>query len=209
MSAKGADFEETALDLLAPFAEKRGDTVERVGGESETGTSKKGDLNYRFGANTGLVAIEAKNRKINSIRSFTDELLKGVRNRGAGFGILLVRDMDHLPKSIGEWHFDISPDGVGFIITHAGLIELSLKFAHARLRYAASEIAGVDVSALRVLVSAMTTKLKEASGIRGNLTALETTIEKIREQLDGIVDTVRDHLEEFEEQIAKGESKIG
>lgn len=209
MSAKGDDFEAAALDLLAPFAEKRGDTVERVGDEAETGTSKKGDLNYRFGSNAGLVAIEAKNKKITSIRAFTDELLKGVRNRGAGFGILLVRDADHLQKSIGEWHFDISPDGVGYIITHAGLIELSLKFAHARLRYAAAEVAGVDASALRVLVNAMTTKLKEASGIRGNLTALETTIEKIRLQLDSIVDTVRDHLEDFEEQIARGEPKAG
>lgn len=206
MSAKGDDFEEAALELLSPFAEKRGDTVERVGTEAGSGSNKKGDLNYRFHGNEGLVAIEAKNQKVASVPKFTDGLLSAVRNRHAGFGILVVRDVDQLPKGLGEWHFDISTDGIGYIFTHSGLLELSLKFAHARLRYASAEVAGVDVSALKVLIDAVTKKLKDAGSIKSNLTAIESTVETIRQQLEGMIGEIKMHMDTIDAEIAKARS---
>ncbi|MBK8206455.1 MAG: hypothetical protein IPK87_06600 [Planctomycetes bacterium] len=206
MSHKGDDFEEAAFDLLTPFAQKRGDTVERVGTEAESGSNKKGDLNYRFSGNGGLVAIEAKNKKIDSIPKFTKELLAAVRNRSAGFGILVVRDVEHLQTSIGDWHFDVSPEGIGYIFTHSGLLELSLKFAHARLRYAAAEVAGVDASALKVLIGAVEKKLKDASNIRRNLTDIENTVGAIRGQIDEMTGEIKSHMEKIGEEIGKAQT---
>ena len=205
MSIKGDDFEEAALELLTPFAQKRGDIVERVGTEVETGTSKKGDLNYRFNGNGGLVAIEARNKKVDSMPKFTKDLLGAVRNRAAGFGILVVRDADHLPKSVGDWQFDTSPDGIGYIFTHAGLLELSLKFAQARLRYAAAEVAGVDVSALKILIAAVEKKLRDASNIKRNLTEIETTVKAIRDQLDEMTNEVKSHMAQIGAEVAKAQ----
>lgn len=206
MSHKGDDFEEAAFDLLAPFAQKRGDTVERVGTEAESGSNKKGDLNYQFSGNGGLVAIEARNKKIDSMPKFTKDLLGAVRNRSAGFGILVVRDAEHLPKGIGDWHFDVSPDGTGYIFTHSGLLELSLKFAQARLRYAAAEVAGVDASALKVLIGAVERKLKDASNIRRNLTEIVTTVDVIRGQIDDMTGEIKSHMEKISEELAKAQA---
>ncbi|MBX3473097.1 MAG: hypothetical protein KF754_01795 [Planctomycetes bacterium] len=206
MSAKGDDFEAAALELLTPFAEKRGDSVWRVGTEVEVGASKKGDLNYSFSGNAGLVAVEARNKDVDSIPKFTKDLLGAVRNRNAGFGILVVRDAAHLPKSLGEWHFDVSPDGIGYIFTHSALLELSLKFAHARLRYTVAEVAGVDVSALGVLVSAVAKKLKDATTIKKNLTAIETTVSAIRTQLDDMTGEINSQMQKIEAEVDRARS---
>jgi hypothetical protein len=101
---KGKDFEDVLEELLGPIVKAHmGDMLIRTGAEiGELTDSKKGDFVININGSAQLrIVIEAKDMKTIATTTINSEIEEGLKNRSAQFGILVIKWIEALPRSVG------------------------------------------------------------------------------------------------------------
>lgn len=101
---KGRDFEEVLEELLGPIVKAHmGDMLIRTGDTiGELTDSKTGDFVINInGSSQFKIVVEAKDVKTIATTTINTEIETALKNRSAQFGILVVKWIEALPKSVG------------------------------------------------------------------------------------------------------------
>lgn len=194
---KGYVFEDAVDNALQDIARSFGDIVTFVGKEQGETKGKAGDFVYEDAKLAKKIVIEARSRNITSLSTSITDLKKSMANRGAEYGIYLVENQDQLQKQIGIWNE--YPDGK--IITYAGLLEVAIKVAKARLAIEKSESQGVDVGGVRQNLNKILDSLKKLSSIRRQVTnikgsgvEIERLADEIQAEIQGLTRLIDEEL---------------
>lgn len=101
---KGRDFKDILEDLLGNIVKIHlGDMLIRTSDEiGELTGSKKGDFVINVNGSSELkIVVEAKDMQTISTPKINAEIDEGLKNRSAKFGILVIKWIEALPKSVG------------------------------------------------------------------------------------------------------------
>jgi hypothetical protein len=206
-TAKGRTFEEAVFEAVETIAAGQGDDCDAVG-DLRGATGKTGDVVVAIdacrGPARGRVVFEAKNSKLSKPKAF-EELDRGMRQRDADFGVLVVPVEDKLPaktRQLHEYNGDkllvaYDPDGGGRLA-----LEVAYSLARSRVLMTRSDGDGLDAGALRDAVERTLGSMEDVRKIKQQLTGAESSIGSAREILDAMAARVRGHLTELDELIA-------
>lgn len=200
-SAKGFEFEDELFSRLQAIAVPYSDAVEEMGVEKEITGSKKGDFLYTVTDLNSKIIIEAKNKEVRQKESLAYMKL-ALESRGCDFGILVSKTADQLQKQIGRWNFY---DNV--IICSADDVEISLRFARFLIQFRKVKTEGVNIGEIKSKIAKLTEEIKKFQAVRTNLTnikqAVDTGVEKIRTDIDGMQAAIKSIFTELETLIDK------
>jgi hypothetical protein len=209
-TAKGRSFEELVAEAIDEIALGQGDVSEAVG-DLKGATGKTGDvvvsIDGAAGPARGRIVFEAKNAKLSTPEA-RKELERGMAERDADFGVLVVPGDDKLPA---RWTELREYDGDKLVVTYdpddgAGVaLDVGYRLARARvlLRRAGGE--GVDAAAIQDLVQRAVAALEDVRRVKSQLTGAETSIENARDILEAMAGQARTHLAEIEALVRAGE----
>lgn len=207
--AKGVDFENQCEEKLEWIAKIHSDKFERTGNEIGKITgSKKGDFVLTLGDIGKKIVFEMKNRKSGlSEKIIREELETAIENRGADYGIFVVKNKDSLPKSIGSFNeYDekqliCAVENDGETMIDGEIIHIAYKWARARLRLEDSKEKKIDATLITAKTGEIRQKIEDMKEIRSQCTNIQNSTESIRKtatdtekeikkQLDEIIDSL-------------------
>ncbi len=195
---KGFDFEDMLHACLEDFARQRGDMVEDVSKcQGELTRSKKGDFIYTVTAMNKKIAIEAKNRKMQTPARLLAEMDETHVNRRADGVIYIHADESQLHRQVGA--FQEYPTNK--IVTHFGLWEIALKIAISRLTIDNAAIEGIDRAAVEKEIDAIKNSLQNfrtiktaAKNILNESNKISSQAEQIQAEISASLENLADLL---------------
>jgi len=196
---KGYEFEDYVYDLLQGLARIEGDIVSDVSKEQGETKRKSGDFTYDVSKLNKRIVIEARSRTITSVKSAITDLQSSKENRSAEYGIYLVENEDQLQKQIGIWNE--YPDGS--IITHAGLLEVAIKVAKARMALDQSDGVDLNINEVRVNLSKIIDSLKKLSTIKRQVTSIRGSSDEIETNATSLQTEIQTLAKMIEAELAK------
>lgn len=217
---KGREFEEYCLREIGRLAHVTGDTVEDTSKTpGSVPNAKKGDLVLAV-AGTGVrIAIELKDVKKISVNEASDVLDGAIENRGADFGLLIVKNREAFPRHMGWFHeFDSTnklavalgseSDGNarGWTI-HREILLIAYKWARARAMANALDVGRVDAKTIAAKMNDIKGSISSMSGIKRQVTTIEKAASNIRSLADEVTDNVNTALDEVSTSIRKTGAK--
>ncbi len=178
---KGFTFEDDLEERLGEIARPFGDEVERVSAKAEPGREKKGDFVYALADGGGRVVIEAKDEPMESLPAWKKLLDVALVARSASYGILVTREPGQLQVQVGTF----AEYEENKLLTSADLLEVAVKWARVRTRFAArATTPGVDAAAVEVQLAKAESELKSLIEAKKGCGAIETAVGAIRARLD-------------------------
>jgi hypothetical protein len=195
---KGYDFEDTLLDYLEKFARLHGDIVEDVSKVSgEVTRSKKGDFVYSVTSLNKTIAIEARNRNMQTPAKTLTEMEETILNRKSDCVLYIYADEYQLHKQVGAFQ-EYPPNK---IVTHFGLWEIALKIAISRLTIESATIEGIDRTAVENEIESVKNSLKNFRTIKTAAKNILNESNKITNQADQIKKDISESLDRLSEII--------
>jgi len=206
-TAKGRSFEEAVFEAVEAIASGQGDDCDAVG-DLRGATGKTGDVVVAIdacrGPSRGRIVFEAKDRKLSKPKAL-EELDRGMRERDAEFGVLVVPAEDRLPartQPLREYNGDKllvawDPDAQGDLT-----LRVAYSLARARVLMTRGDADGIDAGALRDTVERTLGAMEDVRRIKQQLTGAETGIGNARTILDSMAATVRARLVEIDQLLA-------
>jgi Uncharacterized protein conserved in bacteria (DUF2130) len=208
---KGRTFEERVHSALDEMSTARGDVAHHTGGELSEGGGKKGDSLIEIGAVSGpccgRIVFEAKDKRLSKQDAWR-ELNGSMAERGAEYAVLVVAGEEKVPRGREQLY---EYEGNKLIVAvdreePAGIaLETAYRLAVARVLMSRSRELTVDAAGVRDEADAAVAALKEAQRIRSALSGAEKSIGNARSGLDGMVESVRVHLERIDALVADAE----
>jgi hypothetical protein len=210
-TAKGRTFEEAVFEALERLSAARGDTCDAVG-DAPGAAGKKGDVLVAVdacaGPARGRIVFEAKdtrNLSRNVALQYLDESREG---RDADYAVLVVPP-ERLPAK--TWPLrEVNGDKlfVAYDPEEGSALALEVAYTLARARVLAARGAGdgVDAPALGESVDRALARMEDVRSVKQQLTGATTSIERAREILDAMAETVRGHLREIDRLLASGQA---
>lgn len=185
---KGKHFENVCEDILGQVAYHFGDMLENTTGKQGKLTgSKKGDFVVKHAENSKKIVFEVKD--IASISSYQIQrtLSESIENRGASYGILVVKSVESLPKSVG-WFQECGDNMLACALSrqenedtlHVELLLIAYKWARLRIMLQSFKENKVDAGFIEDKVTKIQHKISELRTIRTQCTNIETSSDKIR-----------------------------
>jgi hypothetical protein len=208
-TAKGRTFEELVADELDRMATQQGDVCEAVG-DLQGASGRVGDVVVGIdgcaGPPRGKIVFEAKNSKLSRPKAL-EELDKSLRDRDADFAVLVVSSDDKVPAKMRPLH---EYNGDKMIVTldpdeGALGLELAYSLARARVLMRRSESEGIDAAAVRDTVERAFHALEAVRTVRGQLTGMQTALDRAKGMLDSMAQQVRGHLDHVNELVTTGD----
>lgn len=186
---KGKDFEELCEDLIAGVAHHYSDilldTRDVVGKLTDC---KKGDYVVTVPSNDKKIVFEVKDKAdLKSSPEIQETLKKSMENRGASYGILVIKYVESFPKGVG-WFLEYENNMLACALStkereenlHYELLLIAYKWARARLMLQSFKDSKVDVEFIQNRIERIQQKLRKLSDIKAECTNLETSSTKIR-----------------------------
>jgi hypothetical protein len=204
-SAKGRTFEELVAEAVEAIADGQGDVAEAVG-DLMGATGKTGDIVVSIdacrGPARGRIVIEAKNAKLSSPDA-RRELARGMREREADFGVLVVPGEDKLPAKLRALReFEGDKLVVAWDPDDSDLpLEVGYRLARARVAMKRAEGDEVDAPAIHESVERALNEMDEVRKVKNQLTGAKTNIDKAYELTDAMAERVRASLKEIDELV--------
>ncbi|MFB6188071.1 MAG: DUF2130 domain-containing protein [Halobacteriaceae archaeon] len=205
---KGENFEDDLDELLAQTIRKA-DELQRTG-------EKRGQLDDRFvgdfvitlGETNQDILIEAKNVSNLSKPQIREELEEGIQNRGADYGILVLKNEEAASNYLGAFReFDqqmlyvaISDEETEEYDTRL----LNLAYEWARMRTLSSQLDSgddVDIETIQTKVNEVEDAISNFQNIRTQCTNIRKARDKIEKKLDSIEDDIEDDLDAITREI--------
>jgi hypothetical protein len=206
-TAKGRTFEEAVFEAVESIATAQGDDCDAVG-DLRGATGKTGDVVVAIdacrGPARGRIVFEAKNSKLSKPKAF-EELDRGMRERDANFGVLVVPAHEKLPAKTRPLH---EYNGDKLLVAYDPEaeerlpLEVAYSLARARVLMKRADGDGIDAGALRDTVERALGAMEEVRRIKQQLTGAETGIGNAKSILDDMAARVRAHLSEIDDLLA-------
>ena len=215
---KGREFEEYCLREISQLAHITGDAVEDTSKmQGSVPNSKKGDLVAVIADTGGRIAIEVRNVKKMSMSKALDLLDGTIENRGADFGLLVVKNVEAFPRHMGWFHEFGSTDKLAVALgsesdgatrdwtIHKEILLIAYKWARARAMANALVTERVDAKAIAAKMNIVRESISGLSGIKRQV----TTIEKAAGSIRGMVGKVTDGANATLDDVAASLKKAG
>jgi hypothetical protein len=211
-SAKGRSFEEQVAEAVDAIALAQGDVADAVG-DHKGALGKTGDVLVSIdacnGPARGRIVFEAKNARRSSPEA-RKELSRGMRERDADFGVLVVPAEDKVPARLTPLR---EYEGDKLVVTYepdqgsALALEVGYRLARARVLMKRAGPDGVDSGAVREAVERALAELEDVRKVKSQLTGAKTGIDTAYELIDAIAERVRAQLTEVEALVAGGSAQ--
>ena len=190
------------FEAVDAIASAQGDDCDAVG-DLRGATGRTGDVLVAIdacrGPARGRIVFEAKNSKMSKPKAF-EELDRGMRERDADFGVLVVKADDKLPaktSALREYNGDKLLVAYDPEAGERLPLEVAYSLARARVLMSRSDGDEIDAGALRDTVERALGVMEEVRRVKAQLTGAVTGIDSARSILDGMADRVRAHLREI------------
>ena len=195
---KGYDFENMLFENLEKFAKDNGDIVEDISLESGLIKGvKKGDFLYHVTRLNKSIAIEAKSRKMVTVKSLLETLDSTKENRKADYVIYISETEAQLNRQVGIFQ-EYLPDK---IVTHFQLWAVALKVAISRLMVEHSEVEGIDRIAVENELNNIKNSLNSIRTIKAASTSIINESNRIKVQADQLKLDISSSIENLNEMI--------
>jgi hypothetical protein len=208
-TAKGRSYEEQVVEAVDAIAIAQGDVAEAVG-DQKGAMGKTGDVLVSIDAGggpcRGRIVFEAKNAKLTSPEA-RRELSRGMRERDADFGVLVVPGDEKVPAKLTPLR---EYEGDKLVVTYepeegsALALELGYRLARARVLMKRAGPEGIDAGAVREAVERALAEMEDVRKVKSQLTGAKTGIDNAYDLIDGIAERVRAQLTEVEALVAAG-----
>jgi hypothetical protein len=210
---KGENFEDDLENLLESLIQKS-DTLRRTGDEhGQIDDRFVGDFVVTLGETQQDIVIEAKNVGRIGKPDIREELEEGMENRGADYGILVLRDEEASPQSLGS--FDEFGENMLYVAisdessdTYDRRI-LELAYEWARMRTISDQLDvtdEVDPDTIQTMIEEAEDELGRFKNIRSQCTNIEKARKKVQEELDEIEDEIQERLNVINTEISESAS---
>ena len=207
-TAKGADFESRVIAEYTELLRATNDDIEGTGGITGAVTdSKKGDAVITINAKDSSAAVlrivvEVKDKAMTG-PAIEKELAEARENRKAEIALMVFSEA---AAPAGAAPFQISRNGVYCVVDpeapDVAILEASYRLARiSALIRAKSEGSGADLSAVRDAIEALRSRLDSVKEIKKTLTAIDSTTEKARDELDTLRTSISTEIDRIEEQV--------
>jgi hypothetical protein len=207
-TAKGADFESRVVAELTDLLRATNDDIEGTGGVTgAVPESKKGDavitINAKDASATVLrIVVEVKDKAMTA-PAIEKELAEARENRKAEIAMMVFSEAA-APAGIAP--FQITRNGVFCAVDpeapDLAILEAAYRLARiSALIRAKSEGSGADLSAVNDAISALRSRLESVKEIKRTLTAIDSTTEKARDELDALRAAIVVEIDHIEEQV--------
>jgi hypothetical protein len=211
-TAKGRSFEEQVAEAVDAIALAQGDVADAVG-DHKGALGKTGDVLVSIdacnGPARGRIVFEAKNARRSSPEA-RKELSRGMRERDADFGVLVVPAEDKVPARLTPLR---EYEGDKLVVTYepdqgsALALEVGYRLARARVLMKRAGPDGVDSGAVREAVERALAELEDVRKVKSQLTGAKTGIDTAYELIEAIAERVRAQLTEVEALVAGGSAQ--
>ena len=207
-TAKGADFESRVIAEYTELLRATDDAIEGTGGVTGAlADSKKGDavitLNAKEGsAQTLRIVVEVKDKPM-TLPAIEKELAEAKENRKADIALMVFSEAA-APSGIAPFQINrygvfcaVDPESPDLAVLEAGyrLAKISARILKR------TEGSGADLSAVKDAIETMRSRLDAVKEIKKTLTAIDTTTEKARHELDALRVAVATEIDRIEEQV--------
>lgn len=209
---KGYEFEEFCSQTLSEITRLNGDELEQTTDKGGTlPRSKKGDYVVTLaGKNPRKIVFEMKNISAISLPEIHATLEESIKNRDASYGILVTKNIEALPESIG-WFNEYSGNQLvcalstkeSAEVTNPEILRIAYRWAKMRALLESSGDEGLDVSKVKEFVAKLQSELQKFTKIRTQC----GTIEKSAKDIKIISDDVKDSINEGITDIMKALSE--
>jgi hypothetical protein len=212
-TAKGADFESRIIAEYTELLRATNDEIEGTGGVTgSVPDSKKGDavitINGRDASAAVLrIVVEVKDKAMTG-PAIEKELAEARENRKAEIALMIFSEA---AAPAGASPFTISRNGVYCVVDpeapDVAILEAGYRLARisAMIR-AKSEGSGADLSAVKDAIDALRSRLESVKEIKKTLTAIDSTTEKARDELDALRSAIVTEIDRIEEQVRASSS---
>ena len=200
---KGYDFEDLCDVALAKYVRINGDTLEKTSEKAGNLTgSKVGDFIITLG-NNKKIAFEVKDTGSYSVPKINNLLDEALKNRGASYAILIMKNVEALPNSIG-WFNEISSDRLVCALTsekfsdetiHDELLLIAYKWAKSKLLLETAKEQQINAVVISDSIKIIKENIKELGKIK-------TGCQNIRNANDGIDKIVQNLEREITSQLS-------
>ena len=205
---KGDDFESRIIAEYTDLLRVTLDEIEGTGGITGALTdSKKGDAVITINAKDSSAAVlrivvEVKDKEMTG-PAIEKELAEARENRKAEIALMVFSEAA-APK--GAAPFQISRNGVYCVVDpeapDVAILEAAYRLARiSALIRAKSEGSGADLSAVRDAIEALRSRLDSVKEIKKTLTAIDSTTEKARDELDTLRVAIITEIDRIEKQV--------
>ncbi|RLT21358.1 MAG: hypothetical protein DWI31_02420 [Candidatus Aquidulcis sp.] len=207
-TAKGADFESRVIAEYTELLRATNDEIEGTGGVAGSiPDSKKGDavitINGRDASASVLrIVVEVKDKAMTG-PAIEKELAEARENRKAEIALMVFSEA---AAPAGASPFVISRHGVYCVVDpeapDVAILEAGYRLARiSALIRAKSEGSGADLSAVKDAIDALRSRLDSVKEIKKTLTAIDSTTEKARDELDALRSAIVTEIDRIEEQV--------
>jgi hypothetical protein len=208
-TAKGRSFEEEVAEAVDAIALAQGDVADAVG-DLKGATGKTGDVVVAIdgcnGPARGRIVFEAKNAKLSSPEA-RRELSRGMRERDADYGVLVVPAEEKVPAKLTQLR-EYEGDKLVVVFDPREdrplALELGYRLARARVLMQGAGAEGVDSGAIREAVERALAEIEDVRKVKSQLTGAKTGIDNAYDLVEGIAERVRARLAEVEALVAAG-----
>lgn len=180
---KGGSFEESILHRLETLAKATSSIVNDVTSSiGDASASKKGDFTIDLGGcEEKRIVVECKDSTMASCPKVLTDMAKTIGNRRAQFGIYLVKEEDQLQKQVGSWQIYRDQK---VLITHASMLEPSLRIAQMMVELESQAVDGVDVATIEGQLTVIANEAAKSRQAKMKLTNIEGAVDALRQLED-------------------------
>lgn len=211
---KGADFEDDCYEILSDTARVSGDLVEDVTKQAgKIKGCKKGDQVLTISDCNKKVTFEIKDVASISSNKIQETLTQAIENREAAYGVLVVKNVDSLPKSIGWFHefgnnmlvcaLELSDEEA----LHDEILLIAYKWARTRVLSQNLQGSQVDAEAIEARIDSIKQKIDQLRSIKSQCTNIEGSSKKIRETAETVANEITGELDTMNRSLRVEESK--
>jgi len=203
---KGKDFEDLCETLIGEVAHHYGDVLANTTKiEGKLTDCKKGDFVVTLAQNGKKIVFEAKDRtSLKSANEIQETLKQSMENRGASYGILVIKYVESLPKGAG-WFQEYENNMLACALStnereetlHYELLLIAYKWARTRVMLQSLKDSKVNVEFVQNRIERIQRKLGELSAIKTECTNIETASDKIRTITTELIDNIGRELSEI------------
>jgi len=201
---KGADFEDHCQEILERSAKVFGDIVENTTSKAgKVKRSKKGDLVLTIADSSKKITFEIKDVASISANVIRKTLDEAIENRGASCGILVAKNVEAFPNSIG-WFQEIEKDKLVIALgseneesLHDMLLLIAYKWARTKVNSQNLKERNVDAELIANKIESIKQKIQRLSTIKTDCNNIEKTTKNIKTNAATLAEEVEEDLDEM------------
>jgi hypothetical protein len=213
-TGKGFRFEDVLDACVGRIAAHHGDVAERVGTESGSAGTQKGDEVVTLNPDDSngyeaRFALEAKSRKL-TMRSTLKELDDALLNRDALAAVAVFTTQEQAPTSVP---FHYAGNKAIVVLDKEGVDDSALRLAYMWARWVvrrdlcAEASEDLDLERIGNLIDDASRAVERCTTIRKYHTQARKGIDQAGRELDALVDEVRESLDAIGEELAPADDE--